>query len=207
MRQFIGYQALGITPIEFYSIADTTQPADPNYSFVDPAAGSTYTANASFTAISGFMADIKSISNLPVTSFTADSLPSVVDYDGTYPLSTVHMVGFGQTTANSDMFVIWQRSYMPGCAANGLTEAVSCNNSWIQQASPAPAPVTVNVPMAMRVTSVLNADTRAEVPYSTSGQQIAFNVADDPIEILLDPVLPPRRSRLASGRRSYYPRL
>ena len=37
------------------------------------------------------MADIKSISNLPVTSFTADSLPSVVDYDGTYPLSTVHM--------------------------------------------------------------------------------------------------------------------
>ena len=188
MRQFIGYQALGITPIEFYSIADTTQPTDPNFTFVDPAGGSTYTANASFNAISGFMADLKPIANLPVTSLTSANLASVSSYNGTYPLSTVHIVGSRiGATANSDMFVIWQRSYTPGCAANGGTDAVSCNNMWIQQASPAAGPVTVNIPMGMTVTSVLNVDTRAPVSYSTSGQQIVFNVADDPIEIMVDP--------------------
>jgi hypothetical protein len=193
MRQFIGYEALGITPIEFYSIGDMTQPADPNFSFVDPAGGSNYTANASFRAISGFMADVKPISNPPVTSVTSAGLPSVANYHGTYPLSTVHMVGSrGGAAANSDMFVIWQRSYTPGCAANGGVDAASCNNLWIQQASPEAVPVMVRIPVSMRVTSVLNADTRATVSYSTSGQLIAFNVADDPIEILVDPVLPRR---------------
>jgi hypothetical protein len=194
MRQFIGYQALGITPIEFYSIGDTTQAADPNYSFVDPAGGSTYTANPSFRAMSGFMADVRPISNAPVTSLTSASLPSVATYRGTYPLSTVHIVGSrAGATANSDLFVVWQRSYTPGCAANGGTDAASCNNLWIEQASPVAAPVTVNIPIKMRVTSVLNADTRAKVSYSSSGQLIAFNVADDPIEILVDPVLSPRQ--------------
>jgi hypothetical protein len=188
MRQFIGYQALGITPIDFYSIADTTQPVDPNYSFVDPAGGSAYTANQSFLAISGFMADIKTISSPPVTPST--SLPSVTDYSGTYPLSTVHIVGArAGATANSDMFVIWQRSYTPGCAANGVANAASCNNLWIQQASPDAGPVAVNIPATMKVTSVVNADTRAQVAYSTSGQQITLYVADDPIEIIVDPVL------------------
>jgi hypothetical protein len=192
MRQFIGYQALGITPVEFYSIGDTTQPTDPNYSFVDPAGGSTYTANPSFTAISGFMADVKLISNLPVTSLAFTSVPSVTNYRGTYPLSTVHIVGSrAGAAANSDMFVIWQRSYTSGCAENGGTNAPSCNNLWIEQASPDAAPVTVNIPVAMRVTSVVNADTRAPISYSTSGQLIVFNVADDPIEIMVDPVSPP----------------
>jgi hypothetical protein len=196
MRQFIGYQALGITPIEFYSIGDTTQPADPNFSFVDPAGGSTYTANPSFRAISGFMADVKPISNPLVTSLTTASLPSVVNYHGTYPLTTVHIVGSrAGAAANSDIFVIWQRSYTPGCAANGGKDAPSCNNLWIEQASPEPALVTVSIPTTMRVTSVLNADTRATVSYSTSGQRIDLNVADDPIEIVVDPMLPIRRSR------------
>jgi hypothetical protein len=196
MRQFIGYQALGITPIEFYSIGDTTQPAEPNYSFVDPAGGSTYTANPSFKAISGLMADVKSISNRPVTLPTTASLPSVATYQGTYPLGTVHVVGSrAGATANSDLFVVWQRSYTPGCAANGGTDSASCNNSWIQQPSPVAGPVTVNIPLKMRVTSVLNADTRATVSYTISGQRIAFNVADDPIEVLVDPMPSPPRLR------------
>jgi hypothetical protein len=195
IRQFIGYQALGITPIEFYSIADTTQPNDPNFSFVDPAGGSTYTANPSFKAISGFMADIKPISNLPVSFSTSGSLPSVAGYTGTYPLSTVHFVGSRKgAKGNSDMFVIWQRSYTPGCAVNGGRNAVSCDNSWIQQASPDAAPIIVEIPIAMRVTSVINAVTRAPVSYSIVGQLIAFDVADDPIEILVDPA-PPLRLR------------
>jgi hypothetical protein len=195
MRQFIGYQALGITPVEFYSIGDTTQRADPNFSFVDPAGRSTYTPNPSFKAISGFMADVKPMSNPLVTSVTPASLPSVITYQGTYPLTTVHIVGSrAGATANSDLFVVWQRSYTPGCAVNGGTDSASCNNSWIQQPSPVAGPVTVNIPVKMRVTSVLNADTRAAVSYTISGQRIAFNVADDPIEILVDPV-PPRRLR------------
>jgi hypothetical protein len=189
MRQFIGYQALGITPIDFYSIADTTQPTDPNYSFVDPAGGSAYTANPSFTAISGFMSDVKEMSGPPVSAETSAGLASVTNYSGMYPLSTVHIVGSRQeATANSDMFVIWQRSYTPGCAANGGTNAASCNNPWIEQASPEAAPVTVNIPAAMTVNSVLNANTRAQISYSTSGRLISFNVADDPIEIIVDPM-------------------
>ncbi len=90
------------------------------------------------------MSDVKEISARPATAASA-GLSSVANYNGTYPLSTVHIVGSrAGATAKSDMFVIWQRSYTPGCAVNGGTDAASCNNPWIEQASPDAAPVTVN---------------------------------------------------------------
>jgi hypothetical protein len=175
MRQFLGFQAEGITPIEFFKLYDASTPNDPNFSFVEYTGGTSYTKNPDYVAISGFMADIKPISNLPVAAYPASSLASVASYSGTFPLSTVHMVGAREgATANSDMFAVWQRSY-------------AGQNAWITMASPAPAPVTVNIPTGMQVTQVINVDTRATVAYTSSGQQISFQVADDPIEILLDP--------------------
>ncbi len=189
VRQFLGFEALGITPIDFYKLDDLYAASDPSFSFVQEVGNSgTFIPYPAYTAISGLMADLQPISLPPVITYTASSLPFVTSYSGTYPLSTVHMVGArAGATANSDLFVVWQRSYTPGCATSGGTNASTCDNSWIEQASPSPGIVTVNIPSGYQVTTVVNADTRASVPYTTSGQQITFPVADDPIEILTDP--------------------
>jgi hypothetical protein len=190
MRQFIGFQADGISPVEFYAISDGTS-NDPSFGFVGySGSGSTYIPYPAYTAISGFMADVRLISRLPVTEYSSSMLASIAAYAGSYPLSTVHIVGSRDgATSNSDMLVVWQRSYTPGCGVSGQPNAASCDNSWIQQASPQPGSVTVNIPTGMQVSSVLNIDTRALVTYTISGQQLAFNVADDPLEILIDPAV------------------
>jgi hypothetical protein len=54
-------------------------------------------------------------------------------------------------------------------------------------ASPDPTPVTVQIPALLSVVAVLNLDTRTPVAYTAFGQQITFTVADDPIELLLEP--------------------
>ncbi len=175
MRQFLGFQADGITPVEFFKLYDAAAPNDPNFSFVENTGGTSYKANPAYTAISGFMADIKPVSNLPVAAYTAASLPSVASYSGAFPLSSVHMVGAREgATANSDVFTIWQRSH-------------ASQNAWMTMASPAAAPVTVNIPQGMHVTKVINVDTREAVAYTSSGQQISLSVTDDPVEILVDP--------------------
>jgi hypothetical protein len=207
MRQFIGYQALGITPVDFYSIADASQNSDPNYAFVtlncgdNPCPDNPYTSSSSisgysptsaYSAIAGFMAELKPISNLPVSPYSAATLPQVMSYGGTYPLSTAHLVGARSgAKANSDMFVMWQRSYTPGCAAAGNTNAASCDNPWAEMPSPSSGSVMVAIPTGYRVSSVVNLDTEANVAYTTAGQQITLPVADDPIAILVDPVPAP----------------
>ena len=179
IRQFVGLEADGITPVEFYKLYDAAAPSDPNFSFVEEA-GTTgvYIPNPSYTVISGFLADLKPISNLPAATYSSATLPSVASYRGTYPLSTVHMVGSrANAVENSDMFIVWQLS---ACTP-------SPNACWLTLASPPPAPVTVDIPAGMNITSVVNLTSRTAVSYTTSGQQITFNVADDPIEILADP--------------------
>ncbi len=102
------------------------------------------------------------------------SQPSIVSYSGAYPLDTVSMVGsLSGATANSILFALWQRSYTSG--------------TWGTLASPAPAPVTIQLPAGLHVVTVLNLDTRAPLSYTTSGQQISFSVSDDPIEVLAQP--------------------
>ena len=183
LRQYLGFEAEGITPIEFFKLYDAAAPSDPNFSFVEQVGkSSSYTPNPAYTAISGLMADIKPISNVPAASYPLSSLPSVVSYSGTYPLSAVHMVGSKQgSTHNSDLFAVWQRSFTD-CDAKNTCPV------WITQPSPAPGPLTVNIPGGMKVASVTNLTTRAIVPYTTSGQQISFSVADDPVGILVDPI-------------------
>ena len=176
LRQFIGFQADGITPIEFYKLYLPGNP-DPSYSFVQEVGSTgTYTPTPAYSALSGFMADLKPISNAPVTVYPSSTLPSIASYRGTYALGAVHMVGARQNaTANSDAFILWQIS------------ACKSNSCWYSLASPSAAPVTVDIPAGLKVTGVTNLTTRASVSYTSSGQQITFNVSDDPIEILVDP--------------------
>lgn len=173
MRQFLGYQAAGVTPIEFYRLYDTSTD---NFSFVNPTANAdgTHSPLPAYTAIAGLMADLARIKSSPVTAYSAQTLPSIVSYSGTYPLDTVSIVGSrAGDSANSILFAVWQRSFTSGV--------------WGTLASPAPASVTVKIPTGVNVIAVVNLDTRAAVSYTTSGQQITFNVSDDPVEVLVEP--------------------
>jgi hypothetical protein len=173
MRQFLGYQAAGVTPIQFYRLYDTSTD---NFSFVNPTANAdgTHSPLPAYTAIAGLMSDLAKIKLSPVTSYAAGNLPTIVSYRGTYPLDTVALAGArAGDKANSILFTLWQRSNTTG--------------KWATLASPAPGVVTLQIPSGLGVAAVINLDTRAAVPYTTSGQQISLQVSDDPIEVLLEP--------------------
>src|SRR6202035_5556596 len=65
MRQFLGFQADGVTPIEFYRLYDTSSA---KLTFTDP---NTQDPLPAYTAIAGLMADIAEIKNAPVAKPTA----------------------------------------------------------------------------------------------------------------------------------------
>jgi hypothetical protein len=170
MRQFLGFQAAGVTPIQFYRLFDTSSG---NFSFINPIANADGTHNplSAYTAVAGLMSDLAKIKLSP---YAAQDLPSIVAYRGTYPLDTVSLVGSRVgDSANSILFAVWQRSYTSG--------------TWATLASPTPSPVTVQIPAAVSVVAVLDLVTRAPVAYAVSGQQIMFVVSDDPIEVLVEP--------------------
>jgi Chitobiase/beta-hexosaminidase C-terminal domain len=173
MRQFLGYQAAGVTPIEFYRLYDTSTD---DFSFVNPTANpdGTHSPLPAYTALAGLMTDLAKIKQAPVTSYSASNLPAIAGYSGTYPLDTVSLVGArAGDTANSVLFAIWQRSNTGG--------------TWATLSSPVAAPVTITIPSGLAVAAVVNADTRATVAYTTSGQQVTLSVSDDPVEVLLEP--------------------
>jgi hypothetical protein len=169
MRQFLGFQAAGVTPIDFYRLYDTSPD---HLGFLD---GSRNPLPA-YSAISAFMSDVAAIGNHPVRPSEDSSLPTVVRYGGTFPLDFVHIVGSRSgDTSNSEILALWQRSY----PTNG--------GRWATLAQPANAPVTVTIPNGLRVAQVTNLVTRNAISYSASGQQITFAVSDDPIEVAVVP--------------------
>jgi hypothetical protein len=170
MRQFLGFQAAGVTPIQFYRLFDSS-PGD--FSFVNPMANAdgTHDALSAYTALAGLMSDL---AKMKLSPYPTRNLPSILAYSGTYPLDTVSLVGSRPgDSANSILFAVWQRSFTKGI--------------WATLASPAPTPVTVEIPAQASVVTVLNLDTRAPVSYTASGQQITFTVSDDPVEVLVEP--------------------
>ena len=182
LRQFIGFSALGVSPVEFFKLCvDGTQ--DPSFGFVIPTGGSStcetatgYTPKPSFTALQGFEQDLAPIGNAPVAAYPPITLPSVFSYGpGTYPLTSAHFVGAtAGATANSDAFIVYQRSNS------------TIANNWVNLTT-APAPISIAIPFGLAVTSVRNLVTRATVTYTTSGSTISFQVADQPIEIIVEP--------------------
>ena len=170
MRQFLGFQAAGVTPIDFYRFYDTSSG---QFGFTNP---TTEAPLPSYNAIAGLMSDVGAIGNAPISSYSTSALASVVSYNGTYILDTLHIVGSkAGDTANSEVFTLWQQSEAPN---TGI---------WATLAQPAAGPVTVAIPTGTRVSKVLNLDTRAPITYTTAGQQITFGVSDDPIEVLIVP--------------------
>ena len=184
MRQYLAYEGNGVTPVEFFELAGGGSGTD--YGFVTEITNTGFfTPNPSYTALSGFMADIKPLSNLPVTAYSPAGLASVTSYTGTFPLSSVHMVGSRiGATMNSEVFAVWQRSHT---ACDAALSNCGYVDTWLTQPSPDAAPVTINIPSGMKVTEVVNLTTREPVNYTTSGQQITFNIADDATEVIIDP--------------------
>ena len=183
VRQFLGYLAAGVQVIDFYDIYDCTSGFSFFNSAVDSNGNCISSPNSapqplpSYTAMAGLESDLASISNQPVNSYQLSSLTSVASYSGTYPLDIVHVVGSqAGATANSELVSVWQRSYSPTPGGWGFLP-------------PTPgAPVVLNIPPGQTVSSVINLDTRASVPYQSSGQQVSFSVTDDPVGVLVSPL-------------------
>ena len=176
MRQFLGFMAANIQFIEFYRLYDSDASTD--FSFMRYANG-TPSPLPAYTALAGLIADLRSIPNAAVTPISSTSLSTVMTYSGTYPLDIAHFVGsrLGDT-ANSDFVTVWQRSY------------AAASPGWAKLASPPTAPVTLSIPLGMFVKQLINLDTRAPIAFTTAGQQVTFNVSDDPVEVLVEPLAP-----------------
>ena len=164
LRVFLSMQALGISPVMFYDMSGET-----DWEWVD----SSQTPYPVYTAFKGLMTDIGTIAQPPVSPCPACATPSVSSYKGYYPLATVTFVGSRPgDNANSILYYTWQRTY---------------GTKWTAVASPAMVPVSVSVPSDMTVSSVKDAVTAAAIAFTFSGATLVYQVADDPIEVLLTP--------------------
>ena len=169
IRQFLVFQALGILRINFYRLADNGG----QYGFVD---ATTQTVLPAYTAIQGLVSDASAI-GMPPVPYTPGDLPSVVDYSGFYPLTTVAIVGTQSPcdVSNSILYVAWQRSYPD-------------SGSWLALPSPDPVPVTVQLPRGMIAQQANDLVTRTSVPvYSTGDGQVIVNIADNPVALSVIP--------------------
>lgn len=164
MRQFLEAQAAGISPVQFYRLLDSS---GQGFGFVN----SSFVPYPAYTAIAGLMSDLSSIKN---AASGTPSLPTIASYSGTYPLLTASFPGKTSSgSANSVLFTLWQMSNTTG--------------TWTQLAQPTATPVTVTLPVGTVVSRLINLDTRANVSFAQSGQNVTFNVSDDPLEVLNSP--------------------
>jgi len=167
VRHYLLFQALGISLINFYRLADNGG----HYGFVD---ANTQTPLASYVAIQGLVADAAGI-GLPPLPYSDGDLPSVIDYAGFYPLTTAALVGTQSDTdtSNSILYVGWQRSYPNG-------------GDWLDLPSPDPAPATVQLPAGFAASRAYDLVTRTDVPLYRSGDgQVTYEVADNPVALLV----------------------
>jgi hypothetical protein len=169
LRQFIGFQGLGISPIMFYRLADGNK---------DDFGWVSYESHQPlpvFNAMRALMSDVSAISGNSAIPGTCQ-LPRVTTYKGYFPLATVAFVGNCPETGKADavLFFTWQRSYPE-----------KRSDSWIHVSSPPGAPVTLTLPDGMKVSSVKDTVSLTRVRYKRVGTQITYLVADNPVEVYL----------------------
>lgn len=167
MRQFIGFQALGVTPVMFYRMY-----GDSNWQWFS----NSTTPLPVYTAFQGLMSDIGTIASTPVAPYSPCMMPRVSSYTGYYPLFTATLVGSQSgNKANSLLYYTWQRTY--GTSPN-----------WESVASPATVNVSVVVPTGLTVSSVKDMIAGTSVSYAFTSGTLTYPVADNPIEVFLIPV-------------------
>ena len=169
IRQYLLFQALGIPRINFYRLADNGGV----YGFVD---ASNQMPLAAYWAIQGLVSDAAQI-GLPPLPYGENDLPSVLDYCGSYPLTTAALVGTRSETdvANTILYVTWQRSY-------------STQGDWLSLPSPDPVPLTVQLPAGWSACGAHDLVTRADVPIEISEDgQVLYEATDNPVALKVAP--------------------
>jgi hypothetical protein len=114
IRQYLGLLADGMERVTFYCFATpgATDGSTKTFGFVDE---KTKAPTQAYTAIRGLvMTDMADMPLAPV-AYTAADLPTVPSYSGTYPLTTMSIVGrhAKADTKNIVDYVVWQRSLTP----------------------------------------------------------------------------------------------
>lgn len=164
IRQFLGFQALGVTPIMFYRMY-----GDANWQwFTSPT-----TPLPVYTAFQGLMADIATVASSPVAQFSPCMMPRVTSFTGYYPLATATFVGSqGSNKQNSLIYYTWQRTY---------------GTPWQSVTSPAAVNVSVKIPTGLTVSSVKDMVAGTTVSYTFASSTLTYPVTDNPIEAILVP--------------------
>jgi hypothetical protein len=165
LRQFLGFQALGMTPIMFYRLY-----GDANWEWFQ----NSTTPYPVYTAFKNLMTDIGNIASSPVAPYSPCMMPRVSAYGpGYFPLSSFTFVGSqAGNKANSLLYYTYQRSY---------------GSNWNSTASPSAVNVSVVVPAGLTVSFVKNLTTGGAVSFTFSSQTLTYPVTDDPVEALLVP--------------------
>lgn len=168
LRQFLGYSALGVSPVMFYKISCSHQ----GYDWVNCSSHEPYKVYKAFKSL---MSDIKSISQPPSTRATQCLGPRISSFHGSYPLDTAEIVGSKPNSSpqSSILFFAWQQTYVQ-------------TGNWYSMESPAPAAITVNIPENMAVVKVTDLVNLSPVKYYVNGQVMSYEVADNPIEVWLE---------------------
>jgi hypothetical protein len=183
IRHYLAFHALGIRRVNFYRLADSGG----HYGFVDAA---TQTPLAAYLAIQALVSDAAAI-GFAALPYSQDDLPSVADYSGSYPLTTIAVMGTQSLAdaTNSIVYVAWQRSYLTA-------------GDWLTLASPDPAQVTVRLPANTSAQRAYDLVTRESLPLEMLDDDLVIiPVADNPVALSLAPVASSRRHQCAKGGR------
>ena len=173
LRQFIGFQGIGVSPIMFYRLADSNKN---NYGWIDY---ESHQGLPVFNAMKSLMVDVNSIQGSVSAASECPNI-QVNSYRGYFPLATVRFAGNCASTGSGSgmMFFTWQRSY-------STIPSTNSDNEWIDLPSPRAVPVGLTIPNGMRVVAVKNVVTAKPVVFSVRNSEVTYSVADDPIEVLL----------------------
>jgi hypothetical protein len=165
LRDFLSSQALGLSPVLFYRMSE-----DSEWEWVD---SSTRKPFPVYTAFRNLMNDMGAVAQMPVANYSACQMPKIESYSGGYPLATASFVGAKSGyKGNSILYYTWQRTY---------------GSTWATVRSPSLVTVKVVVPTGTAVYSVKDAVTNSHVAYSVSKNVLSYLIADDPIEVWLNP--------------------
>lgn len=164
MRQWLTAVADGVSPIiEFRMCCNS------GFDWLSP----TYQPYQNYIAFQQLMSDIATYTPVLARPASETVLPIVTSYTATqYPLDTQGIVGGpAGAVSNSILFYAWQQS--------------NSSTLFNTLASPTPAPITVTIPLLMSVVKVVDTVTLNPVAFTQTGTSVTYNVADDPVEMVL----------------------
>lgn len=183
MRQFLLAHSLGFKFVNIYAFGES----EGSYSVVDPA---TQAPRAAYNSLKDLVANrLAPLSGNTVVQ-TADYLPRIASYSGTWPLAVVPVLGSGA----SIILCAWQRTYG------------DFTGSTPPQATP--EQVTIQMMDGSKVSAMWDTVTLQPVAWTQSGNTITFPVSDNPVAAEIAIAVPitnqtvqsiPTYSRLPNG--------